>query len=1125
MDPKDYPVRVYETDEIGKGYRRVVFKPGSPSQSREMNSVNTINEWNFKKLASAVYPDGSVISGGYVEIVDNVIRFAASKTHISGNMFDLPESTVTITGTGDEVVGFLYKEQYVTATDDPELLNPAVGTANYGSPGADRIKISVTWAKMPTEADGIDSNTKFYPVYTFTYGVLQIQSNANEDSQVKIMNTIAAYNYSTNGSFVAAGMEAFYTSDDETNERHIFELTAGEAFVEGYQINNKYNQKFTVDWVGKSDDPTAVRVDQRAVANEPHTFNADGVYQLRWSPIATIEEISGIIQLEEDVIRTVNNQDRINTKHPDNAVSKIISVRQNSDTFTEDTDFTQASPNGDYIDWTNSPHAPAPNSTYHIVYHAKTLVTPDVRDITDSDNKVIAQKAGIYVSGLVPKSSFDVDYHFYMKRIDRIVLNRLGEIIVLKGTPHETNPMAPYSTAGLSLALVEVSRGIDPTVVVDTNKVYRMSDIRRLAAKVNSNEYNISVLALKDDIRTDAPMTNKSNMVVDPFANDSGRDMGKTQNAQTTGSGLMSGFTTNVYSVRHGDPILLDYTEVAYQVNDAASKARIVNAYSTINPNELGVLKVSPSKYQWVANETIRQLQGYSSWRTGFNQGTVRSNPSNTAAGMYGATSIQNATFGETAGANWRWLQGADYVTYSDTLVANNISLRLPNTVQITINASMFAANEVCDLFIDGEPWKETIQINAGTAEDRLATVTANADGKVVDAVVNLPTMITTGSRLIKIVGRTTKATAQTVFVAEAHTIDATVTYWYSADPLAQTYMTDTDCFITSVDIIFEALPTAYIDLLLAHTIVGMPDHAEAYNQKRKYRNEIVLNQWSKFKFDTPSRVEKDKLESFMVATSDSAAKIRVSELSHYDPYKKVWITKQGYASGTLLESSDAKTWSPIHTEDITFKVNRAQFSSVKTAVLGTVNVTNATDVILSTISEVYSGTNITYNLILVNRNAEKLEVTPGAAYEIKSYTGPIRVEATLRTNNPLISPLLFGDVTLTTMTRLWPSNYVSRNFDVTTSGTSDIKVILDQYEPEGSSIKVRYRKADDTFAEMSRIKSSVYLGSVNKVEYAATGVNLRTTQIEIILNVDSPTTNINRPYCNNLRVYVEPNS
>ena len=49
---------------------------------------------------------------------------------------------------GSHQVGFVISEDFVTPAEDPSLLDNAQGYSNFAAPGADRLKITLTLAKL-----------------------------------------------------------------------------------------------------------------------------------------------------------------------------------------------------------------------------------------------------------------------------------------------------------------------------------------------------------------------------------------------------------------------------------------------------------------------------------------------------------------------------------------------------------------------------------------------------------------------------------------------------------------------------------------------------------------------------------------------------------------------------------------------------------------------------------------------------------------------------------------------------------------------------------------------------------------------------------------------------------------
>lgn len=98
-------------------------------------------------------------------------------------------------------IGFNVEESIITASEDPSLTDPAQGTYNQNSPGADRYKLSVTLESYPLNAE---TPNNFYRYATFEYGQY-INHKIKNDPLSDLGDHIARRAYEANGDYVIDG--------------------------------------------------------------------------------------------------------------------------------------------------------------------------------------------------------------------------------------------------------------------------------------------------------------------------------------------------------------------------------------------------------------------------------------------------------------------------------------------------------------------------------------------------------------------------------------------------------------------------------------------------------------------------------------------------------------------------------------------------------------------------------------------------------------------------------------------------------------------------------------------------------------------------------------------------------
>ena len=131
------------------------------------------------------------------------------------------------------VIGLNIVESIVNYTNDPSLLDPALGASNYFAPGADRYKIDLQLISQPYT---IVSST--YPAFIQLTTVVDgsIVNNITTPIYSTIMDTMAKRSYDTNGNFIVKNFLPTLKNDPQNLSNLILSVSAGAAFVLGYEI-------------------------------------------------------------------------------------------------------------------------------------------------------------------------------------------------------------------------------------------------------------------------------------------------------------------------------------------------------------------------------------------------------------------------------------------------------------------------------------------------------------------------------------------------------------------------------------------------------------------------------------------------------------------------------------------------------------------------------------------------------------------------------------------------------------------------------------------------------------------------------------------------------------------------
>ena len=147
-----------------------------------------------------------------------------------------PEQTIIVskyTKITSSVIGLNIVESTASYFNDASLLDPALGASNYLAPGADRYKIELQLATQLYSETAI-AYQSFIRLATVVDGVLINQVSTPIYST--IMDTMAKRTYDTNGDFLVKQFLPTIQDDTQDTSKLILSISAGSAFVKGYEI-------------------------------------------------------------------------------------------------------------------------------------------------------------------------------------------------------------------------------------------------------------------------------------------------------------------------------------------------------------------------------------------------------------------------------------------------------------------------------------------------------------------------------------------------------------------------------------------------------------------------------------------------------------------------------------------------------------------------------------------------------------------------------------------------------------------------------------------------------------------------------------------------------------------------
>lgn len=499
----------YNRFNKSKKYTKLLFLAGKGLQSAELNELQSYSEDAFKRFGDALFHDGDIISGCscVVDSATGAVTAESGQIYLNGLIRDVSGAYFMIPTDCEVRIGIYFKENTITSLEDPELRDPAVGTRGYQEIGAARSQYQLTWGfQVVGGASQTEENGRFFSIQNVENGVIP-QRPTVEVEQETIDAATARYDNDSNGSYAVRGFKA--TCVEANDLTQTYTISEGKAHVYGYEVELNHSTRKVFD----------NNIDFGEVYSDPYVFepNAQGemTIHLNYTPLAEIRSVD--ITAERTVTLTHGSYNGCLDPIPSQSVLQIISVRQNTTVFQQQSDFrlTQGQ-----VDWTPNGNEPAPGSTYEVKYQYRTQITPT--EVTDD---------GFKISGAVSNSMVLVSYTWKMPRYDVLTLDSHGNIRRIKGLAHPWSPVVPTIPSNqLSLAQIYQTWRSGEMPVVKNNAIQAilMSDIESMRNMISDLYYLVAQEQLKNDANASDPSAKKG-VFVDPFFDDDMRDQGVSQ--------------------------------------------------------------------------------------------------------------------------------------------------------------------------------------------------------------------------------------------------------------------------------------------------------------------------------------------------------------------------------------------------------------------------------------------------------------------------------------------------------------------------------------------------------------------------------------------------------------------
>ncbi|TMP46330.1 hypothetical protein CWB96_00415 [Pseudoalteromonas citrea] len=1103
--------------------------------------VKAISQW-VKGLGNALLRNGQLLSGGSLFVskpaVDTGVvqlRADAAAIYINGAVLYVPETQNSISASATETF------KVGVWVDNSGAEN--VGGSDLTSPDA-----AVEWGVDYEN----DAAKEFYPIYTVSNGALLEAEVLLSDEAQELVAKIVRYDADAHGNYAVHGLNVQlqdYTWDDNKDVT-TYNISGGRAHIDGREIdllhdlrrgfpNAVATYKTTAEPVSYvARDASQIDVNGQLIDIEAGSMRVE----LDYGPVESVQEVIATVSSTADLERATVGGGALDineTKIGVTSVTRILRVYTSSMELVQGVDWSYKNGGTDENPTSNQDKSTITwltdklptGSSFSVDFHHNVQIENDI--VLTSDRKgfevpgtfIPSESVNGKETSVVPGTELLVDYRWRMPRIDRLFLNSDGMLTLKQGV---ASPFAPPTAPALpdyALSLAEIYHTWwkDPALNLDGIQAVKMSDMNKMQNNIIDLYDLVALERLKSDTSRRAPSATHG-LFVDPMLDDDMRDINLedmfiNDNPEITAkcqinpareelvlpidmqpNSLNPGKATKPWTLEYEHSVLIDKGRPVEQIEKTGSMK--VNPYAAFKPIPAKMTLI-PAVDIWTESK-MDLKSGGSINSTVVNHGVF---------GFRFNGNVSSQKVGSTSRAA-EFLRGLD--------------------VEFTLEG-MYPNEEISSLKFD-DVVLPVLQVDNDTPK------IADANGVLKGKFTIAPNTYSAGRKLVKIVGSFgTEADASftgkgTITTEEWQTkFSGGFQRW---DPLAQTFTLTEDHYISGVDIKMTHIGTEQIVVQLRTTTVGIPDktiaevrvnpadlvlydtatHRVADARQNDGRPESYSNPgkfgWSRITFD-PTFIEAGREYAFVVLTDDPDHEMAIAELGGINEESKV-ISEQAYQIGVMLSSSNATTWTPHQSSDLTFRLLRAEFINTEREIpLGEHTVENLSDIMVMG-GAIRPSTDSDISIAFTDSDGVSFDVNENTPVRLDSpISGKLAVKAKLRGNGNM-TPLMWPELLLMAGSQASKAVYCTRSF---TAGeeASSLSVTFEALLKGDAAVQVYY--ADQSsgtrqWIEMHNPKSTQLDADLHEYTYKVTGFQDTTTRILLVLSGSA----LHRPAVSNMR-------
>lgn len=1107
----------YNLFDETKGYTEILFRAGKVLQSKELNEMQSILKTQITNVGNTILTNGDIIEGCQLVISDDrkTATLTKGRIYLDGNVREVPDTVISISGEGTEVIGAILRSKVVTPDDDGDLNDIATGYDNYAQDGAYRLQEYV---------EIVLNNADASIMYTLVDGE-QLAINTSEDlTQLdKINATLARRTYEESGNYKVDGLTI---SDKHQNDENYIYLTleSGKAYVRGYEVSK----------------PTAytVRLDRavslRDIENEPKTFR-DGTkkYVLNNNYANSVKKLMSIVSVTQNITRgsIVGGIDYL----PLSPVVEIVSITQGGTTFVNGTDFQLLN---DGVDWSIGSNAPNPGSTYSCTWtYNKTMVKDVDYTLSHSDDYYNGFIEFLNSDLPVDGTTFLINYDFMLCRRDTISLDKDGNVIVTKGQSDILRTVESPTVDQdhmLVLGSVLLKPHSDEVGIINNNtKTITMLDLYNMLERINDLEYNQSITDLDQEAAEGENATELMGVLTDGFIGLTKSDtyhsewtasidldnQELTLPFQTSISQLIPNKDENYKAGTFGRLLTAPYSEITLLSQLLATGITRINSYNAFPKSP--TIKLSPEVDNWVDSNTVT-VQGGTTTKTvtlrrwWYHKGESWAQAEKALWQSYGFAD---------GGASLGWANGNTSRTYTTTasIISSAIMYMRQRIVSVTLqNLVPNSDNIVCTFNGTQVPLTPTRTGYQGT---QVGTLKADASGNAYGQF-TVPANTLCGTVEVKAYAVNTPSLNGTAnYTSNGSKQTITKKVWTekitvrTSDPIAQSFQFDMDQFVTGVGLYFcDKDVSEPITVQVRNMVNGYPGttvYAEKVIQPSAVKYSTNGNNETKVVFDDPVYCNANEQYCFTILSNSDVDSLWIAETTKQDINTKTIVSKNPYLNGTMFSSSNALTWTAHQSQDLKFNLYGAKFETSGQVIFHEINDLDVDRLMVMSDESIPTGCGISWQYSINGDDWMPIETYDDR--ELSEIGESVKVRCLITANSTTSPAIALDSLILCGFSNENEGIYISKNVNVA-AGFNNVKVVVDMNLPTGTNAVVSFATDTNGTNWQPLSNTSTVQKSVNYKTFTFEKT-LEEKAYNYRVKIDLTTVNkINRPRVQNLR-------